>query len=282
MTTNFIVKLEKASKKYAKYDCLKEVSLEIKNSEFIVIKGKNGSGKSTLLKLVSGLIPVTSGQRLMCDEQTNIGYTPDQITPLKMTSTEYLTHMGKISSIPYPQLKDKITALHQLFHLEQRHDLHMTQFSKGMLQKLNVMQAMLNEPQLLVLDEPFSGLDERTIQQLCSSLIDVNKLGTTVILTTHEALPVNNLEYSTYWIEEGRLLSEVRKDVKEQSNRSYRLICHIEEDVHKLLLSLYPMVSSTIEKNGLVSFTLTDSNYRQLLLTLLEKNGDIIKLERME
>lgn len=282
MSTNFIVKLDKATKKYSNHECLIDVSMEIKPGQFIIIKGKNGTGKSTLLKLVSGLIPVTSGQRLVSNTPINMGYAPDQLPPLKMTSTEYLTHMGRISSIPQHQLEEKISALHHLFQLEQNHELYMTQFSKGMLQKLNLMQAMLKEPQLLVLDEPFSGLDETTMQQLCASLININKNGTTVLLTTHEALPVRDLEYSTYWIKEGRLIFEDRKATASQSNTYYRLICHIEEDAHKLLLSLYPNVSSTIDKNNLAFFTLKDSEYRSFLLKLLEKNGDIIKLERVE
>lgn len=124
MTMEALLTLKEVSKKYGNRDVLTKVPLTINKGDCIILSGNNGSGKSTMLRIVSGLIPISSGERM-----------PDRLSKLRMTSTEYLTHMGKISGIPGNNLKNPISELHDFFSLEQSITLKMTHFSKGMLQK---------------------------------------------------------------------------------------------------------------------------------------------------
>lgn len=170
MTSDILVTLTEVTKKYGNRDVLTDISLTIRQGDCIILRGSNGSGKSTLLRIVCGLIPLTSGQRSLKHPKLVIGYTPDRLSKLRMTSTEYLTHMGKISNMPKKGLPARIKELHAFFNLEQSHSLKMTHFSKGMLQKVNLMQAMIKTPDLLVMDEPFSGLDKESTKHLLASL----------------------------------------------------------------------------------------------------------------
>ncbi|MDR9746247.1 ATP-binding cassette domain-containing protein [Paenibacillus taichungensis] len=135
MTMEALLTLKEVSKKYGNRDVLTKVSLTINKGDCIILRGNNGSGKSTMLRIVSGLIPISSGERILKRSNLVIGYTPDRLSKLRMTSTEYLTHMGKISGIPGNNLKNPISELHDFFSLEQSITLKMTHFSKGMLQK---------------------------------------------------------------------------------------------------------------------------------------------------
>lgn len=94
MTTEALLTLKEVSKKYGNGDVLTDVSLTINKGDCLLLRRNNGSGKSTMLRIVSGLIPINSGERLLRHSDLVIGYTPDRFSKLRMTSTEYLTHMG--------------------------------------------------------------------------------------------------------------------------------------------------------------------------------------------
>ncbi|MBH5316491.1 ATP-binding cassette domain-containing protein [Paenibacillus sp. GSMTC-2017] len=130
MGSDNLIVLNEVTKRYGDRVVLSNITLRINKGESIVLRGNNGSGKSTLLRCVAGLISLTAGTRTVHHSKMVIGYMPDRLSKLRLTSTEYLTHMGKISNIPRKELHERIKKLHNFFHIEQSESLKMTHFSK--------------------------------------------------------------------------------------------------------------------------------------------------------
>nr|WP_145405526.1 ABC transporter ATP-binding protein [Paenibacillus xylanexedens] len=282
MKTEALLTLKEVTKKYGNREVLSDISITISQGDCIILRGSNGSGKSTMLRIVSGLIPLTSGQRLLKHSKLIIGYTPDRLSKLRMTSTEYLTHMGRISDIPKRNLKDRIRELHEFFNLEPSDSLKMTHFSKGMLQKTNLMQAMIKTPDVLVLDEPFSGLDKESTGHLLHSLKKIKSQGTSILAAVHDPLLASQLESSTYWIRQGRLTKEDIDSSSDQKAAYFELEGILNQDVVDLLPKLFPDITYKTGDSGYMLFTFMHKDYREFLPEFVHRGGEIISLTRKE
>lgn len=188
MKVDAIVELQNVTKIFKNKLVLEGVSLSIPSREVTAIVGKNGSGKSTLLKMIGGLTKPDSGQIIFRNgEPVRIGYVPE-VTPvvIPFTPKEYLTYMGKIRGLPKEWLQQRINILLEIFQMEDNQNTRIVHFSKGMKQKVIIMQAMLEETDLLIMDEPLSGLDLKAQTELEELLISLKERNICVILTSHE------------------------------------------------------------------------------------------------
>lgn len=149
--------------------------------------GGNGSGKSTLLKLLSGLSTFDGGKRI-ADKALKIGYAPERFPKLTFHAVEYLRAMGTMQGIPKASLMPTIERMLLRFGIDPGERKTMRHYSKGMLQKVNLIQAMMGEPALLLLDEPFSGLDQAAQEVLAGWLAESKRGGQAVVLTSHELM----------------------------------------------------------------------------------------------
>lgn len=278
-----LLSLTGITKVYGGVHILKGVSLHIGGGESIVLRGGNGSGKSTLLKITAGLIPATAGTRSEHRAALRIGYAPDSLPPLRMSSTAYLTHMARISGIAKCDIPVRIQELHAWFRLEQNSMRRMSSFSKGMLQKVNMMQAMLGRPELLVLDEPLSGLDEDTVRHLTEALKRIRAEGTAVLAAVHEPWPDLEEESRHLRLNEGHLKDEEKNG--SEKNVVFRISCLPEEDTLSRLSARFPdTVSKRMEERGrpVVCFEVTRAHYRAFMLELTESGAEIHSLIREE
>lgn len=183
-----VIELHNVSKKFKNNLIIENLSISIPLNQVTAIVGKNGSGKSTLLKMIGGLIKPDTGEILFHNkEHVTIGYVPET-TPvvIPFTLAEYLTHMGKIRGLTNEQLENQINKLLKIFDMENERDIRIVHFSKGMKQKVAIIQAMLEETDLLVMDEPLSGLDQKAQADLEQLLIVLKERDISIILTCHE------------------------------------------------------------------------------------------------
>ncbi|GIP19200.1 hypothetical protein J40TS1_48420 [Paenibacillus montaniterrae] len=297
MNRDSLITLKKISKRYGSREVLSNISLSLRQGECIMIRGSNGSGKSTLLKIVAGLIPFTAGERQLAHAKLVIGYAPDHLARLRMTSTEYLTHMGRLSRMPKEQLQTRIEQLHAFFNLEQSKSLKMTHFSKGMLQKVNLMQATLHDPELLVLDEPLSGLDKESVQHLLSSLQQIKAAGTSILAAVHDTLLASELGGTTFWIKQGRLensnmqaaalhssqLSSVAAAQKSvEKGAVFELLLELSEQQLQHLTHLFPEVVWSKERHGLMTAIVLQKDYYSLMSEMVQQKIEMISLQRKE
>ncbi|QPR70199.1 ATP-binding cassette domain-containing protein [Lysinibacillus macroides] len=144
--------------------------------------------------MLAGLSDPDDGMIIPSTQSLKIGYVPE-ITPahILFTPTEYLYHMGRIRGMAKQELIARINELLKLFYLEDAQDTRITYFSKGMKQKIMIMQAMLEETDLLILDEPLSGLDLQTQNDLEETLRSLKQQGLTIVLTCHETKLLDHL-----------------------------------------------------------------------------------------
>ncbi|WP_152395368.1 ATP-binding cassette domain-containing protein [Paenibacillus guangzhouensis] len=271
--------LQDLCKYYGKHAVLSAVQLKIDRGETIILRGNNGSGKSTLLNIIAGLVAPTSGVRTVRDSQLVIGYMPDHLPKLKMTSNEYLFHMGQIAGLPAAKLKARVRELHERFGLEEL-ATPMVYFSKGMLQKVNLMQAMLRMPDLLVLDEPLSGLDVESMNHLVMALKHLADQGTAIVAAVHEPYLGRQLGGHTYWIRQGRLVQEDKGEPLIQE-AYYELDCELRASAHHALMNQFAGVD-WMTRDGGYQYKLAESVHRGFLMQLLQNGGIIRSLKRKE
>lgn len=206
MATN-LLRLCNVSKAIAGKYVLNDLSLEIEPGRAVAIVGANGSGKSTLLKILSGLVEFDAGQRIVERNggALSIGYVPERFPKLNFNAVDYLRSMGRMQGIPGRQLAVRIEELLIQFGLDPAERRAMRHYSKGMLQKVNLIQGMLTEPELMLLDEPFSGLDQPSQEELVAALDKIKRQGRAIVMTTHEPSFVDRIADKTLQLRGGRL-----------------------------------------------------------------------------
>ncbi|MHA6529080.1 ATP-binding cassette domain-containing protein [Paenibacillus sp. BAC0078] len=205
-----LIELIRATKLYAGRPVLSEISLIVMPGTATALIGRNGSGKSTLLSILAGLIGLSSGTAVRSERRLTVGYAPEAFPGLKFSAEQYLLSMGRLCGLPSSEVKVRMTALLQAFHLTEFRSQSMSGFSKGMLQKVNLIQSLLTRPQLLLLDEPLSGLDLPAQHTLINLLLELKRNGTALVFSVHEPQMVEALADSVHVLQAGRTVKTIQ------------------------------------------------------------------------
>ncbi len=253
-----------------------------------MLQGSNGSGKSTLIKIAANLVAPSSGIRKVAARKTiTIGYAPDHLPKLKLSSSEYLRYMGRISGMDKQILADKILELHRLFQLDPGSSAYLLHYSKGMLQKVNLMQASLQKPDLLLLDEPLSGLDAESQAHLLTALQKIHEQGTAVMAAVHDSLLIEALGGTKLQLKEGILSVESgvpSKPAPAAPDSLVEIKGRAETDVLAQILMRYPQARrkpiESIESIGSEDFIvhLPHGQSQALLLALLQAGAVVDRM----
>jgi len=172
---------------------VKNLSLDVEPGQVYGLLGPNGSGKSTTMKIVLGLVPPTAGttqifgrDSSMVDSREDVGFLPENPYFYKyLTGFETLMFYGKICGLRGAKLKDRAGELLKLVGLENARDRRLGGYSKGMLQRIGLAQALVQEPRLLVLDEPTAGVDPAGSREIRDLILDFKSRGITILLCSH-------------------------------------------------------------------------------------------------
>ena len=215
---------------YGKKRVLDGLSLQVRKGEIFGFLGPNGAGKSTTIKTILGLILPSEGGILLhglapshTGSRAKVGYLPEEATYYRFLSpVEILTFYGEIFKIPKEVLKKRIEKLLALVGLADVRDKLISTFSKGMVQKVSLAQALINEPETLILDEPTSGLDPLARMDLRKILFDLKNEGRTIFFSSHELSDVELLCDSVAILKAGKIikhgpLSEVLGSTQERN-----------------------------------------------------------------
>lgn len=171
----------------------REVSISIKQGEIYGLIGPNGSGKSTTMKALLGLLAPTSGtcrifgrDSVKVDSRREVGYLPENPYFYKhLTGEETLDFYGKLCGIRGAALKERINTLLKEVDLERARKQKVGTYSKGMLQRIGLAQALIHEPSLLILDEPTAGVDPVGSREIRDLILNLKEAGKTVFLCSH-------------------------------------------------------------------------------------------------
>jgi ABC-2 type transport system ATP-binding protein len=172
---------------------VKNLSLVVEPGQVYGLLGPNGCGKSTTLKILLGLVTPNSGRALVFGKDSreyrsrrDVGFLPENPYFHKfLTAAELLSFHGKICGLSGKKLTARIDELIDLVGLRDARDRRVGGFSKGMLQRIGLAQALIQDPGLIVLDEPTAGVDPAGSHQIRDLILDLKKRGKTVLLTSH-------------------------------------------------------------------------------------------------
>jgi ABC-2 type transport system ATP-binding protein len=178
------------------FPAVDNVSFVARAGEVTGYLGPNGSGKSTTVKIITGLLEPTAGDIYWHGRKTShdiesfkarLGYVPEEpYLYLHLTGLEYLEMVALLREIPRPRALPKINALLELLGLAGDRYTPISGYSKGMRQKILLIAALLHDPELLILDEPFSGLDVNSALVIRELIVSLAAAGKTVLLSSHE------------------------------------------------------------------------------------------------
>jgi ABC-2 type transport system ATP-binding protein len=189
-----MIKVENLTKRYAGVKALSDLSFEVQRGEIVGFLGPNGAGKSTTMRILTGFIPASSGrvQVAGCDVfedslevRRHIGYMPEN-NPLyvDMRVNEYLKFRARLKGVPRSERRDRLDEVLKLCGLTEVSRRVIGQLSKGFRQRVGLADALLAEPDLLILDEPTIGLDPVQIRQVRQLIKDLGKRHT-ILLSSH-------------------------------------------------------------------------------------------------
>lgn len=183
------------SKFYSGIPAVKDINFTVKRGEILGLLGPNGSGKSTTVSMVTCLLEPTTGMVLFdgesvskapLDYKARIGYVAEEAHLYTyLTGPEYLELVGQLRGLPNRTLREKIAAFMRIFGLEDDRHAQMSAYSKGMRQKILISAALLHDPEVIVLDEPNSGLDVTSGLILRSLVQELAAAGKIIIYSSH-------------------------------------------------------------------------------------------------
>ena len=179
--------------KREKVTAVKDLSLTVEPGQVYGLLGPNGSGKSTTMKIVLGLVSPSSGRTEIfgrdsttVESREDVGFLPENPYFYKfLTGAETMAFFGKLCGLRGARLRERTRELLALVGLENAADRRLGGYSKGMLQRIGLAQAMVQEPRLLVLDEPTAGVDPAGSREIRDLILDFKKRGITVLLCSH-------------------------------------------------------------------------------------------------
>ena len=172
---------------------VRDLNLQVAAGQVYGLLGPNGSGKSTTLKIILGLVRPTKGATKIFGRDSSevasreaVGFLPENpYFPKYLTAREMLRFYGKLSGLPSRALKERVDELLELAGLTSARDRRLGSYSKGMLQRAGLAQALIHEPRLVILDEPTAGVDPAGSRDIRDLILDLKRRGTTVLLSSH-------------------------------------------------------------------------------------------------
>ncbi len=200
VTQNLVVTYKKSFGR-SRYEALHGLDLEVRTGEVYGFIGPNGAGKSTTIKVLLGFIFPTSGSASVLGQpagsqeaKSRLGYLPEVALYYRyLTAREILAMYGSLSGLKGEQLKNRVEETLKMVGLADKSKVLLSQFSKGMLQRVGLGQALIHDPELLILDEPASGLDPIGRHDLRNILTELRNRGKTIFFSSHELSAVEAL-----------------------------------------------------------------------------------------
>lgn len=228
-----IIEVKNLTKKFHNFVAVDNVSFNIKKGEIFGFLGPNGAGKSTTIRMLVTLLRPTSGQAKLAgydigrdqDEiRKHIGLVAEKIILYPhLTARENLNFFGRLFHLTKEQIRERSQKWVERLHMTEWLDTQVGAFSTGMKQRINIVRALLTEPDVLFLDEPTLGLDPQTTHLIRTFIQELNDQGATVLLTTHDMLEAEELSDRIAIIDHGKIVAldtveNLKKQVSGKAN----------------------------------------------------------------
>ena len=216
-----VIEIENLTKSYGKFKAIDDLSIYVEKGKIFGLLGPNGSGKSTTINCILSLLNFEKGsikifgkemQPNCYDIKSKIGVVFQDFKLLpKLTVYENVAFALEIFGLPSSEIHSKVLKSLELVGLKHKAKNYPNQLSGGEQQRVAIARAIVNGPKLLICDEPTGNLDENTSMEIMKVLEEINKLGTTIIMVTHDTEIVNKMKKRVILLDSGRIVRDYKE-----------------------------------------------------------------------
>ena len=260
---------------------LSDISLAVGKGQIFGFLGPNGAGKTTTMKALLGLIRPTSGRVEILGAaakdvsvHSRIGYLPE--SPYfydYLTADEFLRFYGRLGAVPHEELAKRIPPLLAQVGLSQARHCQLRKFSKGMLQRIGLAQALIHDPELVILDEPMSGLDPVGRKDVRDLMLSLRDQGKTVFFSTHIISDVEMICDQVCIVAKGRVVTQGRIEelVQQGSAQSVEVVC--EGVIGEEIPEVKQAATRILQRGFCCLMELSNQNQLDAILVALRQSG---------
>lgn len=268
-----MLSLQHITKQYGTYKANDDISIEIPSHEIFGMLGPNGAGKTTLIRIITGIAIPDSGQVLLdqkpftLHDRLKIGYMPEERGLYKkMKVGDQIEYLARLKGLSFSDAQTKMKFWLDKLDIASWRNKKIEELSKGMQQKIQFITTVIHEPKLIILDEPFSGLDPINADLIIHEMQELRQKGATIIFSTHRMEQVEELCKSIVLINKGKNILEgnVTQLRKQYRDRKYE-VC-FEQEVPETMAHHFDMLVSA---PGTVEIKLTAEQSSQDILSYL-------------
>ncbi|GGA78079.1 ABC transporter ATP-binding protein [Ornithinibacillus halotolerans] len=273
-----IVEVRNLKKRYKKQMVLKGIDITVETPQIIALVGPNGSGKTTMLNCMTNLLSFQEGEvRLLGKKHTDaslfhdVSYLQDnRILYGNLTGYDHLKFICSVQKIPYSKIKEVAERVGMEKYMKQR----VRNYSLGMKQHLLLAMVIINEPKLLLMDEPLNGLDPTSAINMRKILLELYKEGTTIIVSSHNLDEIDRLTNTIYFMKDGALLKESLTDIA--SKKYFLTVSDVEKAKQGLTDKSIPFSETGQYQLG---FEETDIDLQSFIDSISASGATILDIE---
>jgi ABC-2 type transport system ATP-binding protein len=281
-----VVDLDRISKSYSSKVAVRELSLRIEPGTMFGLLGPNGAGKTSTIRMMVGMTLPDSGTVRLFDEPfrrdhlRRVGYLPEERGLYKrMKVIDQLVFMGQLHGLDGATAAARARRWCERMDIAESMEKKTQELSKGMQQKIQFIATLLHDPELIIMDEPSSGLDPVNVSLLEQTLLDLKSKGRTILFSTHRMEQVEKLCDAICLVDQGRAVLEgTMRAVKSRYARN-RVVVEYAGDASFLT---DPSITELRESAGRAEFKLRDGGDGQALLHAAARHAQIFKFELVE
>ncbi|OIJ11459.1 sodium ABC transporter ATP-binding protein [Anaerobacillus alkalilacustris] len=274
-------------KKFDHHYAVDGISLRVEKGEMFGMLGANGAGKTTSFRMILGLLDPTEGtvtwdgERITYKRTHLVGYLPEErgLFP-KLTVKEQLLYLMRLKGMKKPEIMKEMRHWLERFQVPEYENKKVEELSKGNQQKIQFMAAVLHKPELLILDEPFSGLDPVNSDMLKKAVLDLQREGTTIVFSSHQMSNVEELCEDLIMLKRGKpvLHGNLREIKRSYGIKSVSIRADYELDFIESVNGVYSMEKS---KHGVV-VKVENENVAEDIFRKITEKGFVRKFEMEE
>lgn len=279
-----MLKVENVVKYYGDFLAVDNLSFEVKKGEIFGLLGINGAGKTTTFRMIMGLLEPSSGiitldgKKIDYSITDEIGFLTEERSLLtKLTVKEQAIYYGILKGMKESDIIERLNYLLKKFEIEEYIDKKIKELSKGNQQKVQFITAILNKPKLLILDEPFSGLDPFNVELFKNEIIEMSKSGSMIIFSSHRMEHVELFCKKLVVLVNGKsVLSGELSEIKKQYMKKN---IFVKGDIDVSLVKNINGVIDVIKKSDEYEIKISDDSVTQSVFECISKFNNITKFE---
>ncbi|NPC92066.1 ABC transporter ATP-binding protein [Bacillus sp. WMMC1349] len=282
-----MLKINHVTKKFGSFTAVDHLTLDIPEKQMFGLLGANGAGKTTTFRMILGLLNATEGNVTWKDKPINynvsnrIGYLPEErgLYP-KLKVKDQLAYLGRLKGMTKQNALKEMHNWLERFHVTEYADKRVEELSKGNQQKIQFITAVLHKPELLILDEPFSGLDPVNVELLKEAVIALKDSGVSIVFSSHRMEHVEELCEYVCILQRGTPV--VQGKLKEIKRSFGKKNVTIHSDIDLNFLKETKGITKWRETSEGVSLQIENEDISQELFSMLQGRGFIRKFELEE